>query len=510
VLSLQLFLFFAVAPFMALAALVEERTQGEQVLRQREEELKEAQRLAKVGSWQWDPDTDAVAWSEELYRIASLDPSLPPVNYKEHAKLYTAESWQRLRCAVEEALRTGTPYELDLQMVPFDGTTRWVVARGEAQRDTAGRVVRLLGTIQDITERTLAQEKLRKSEEWFRLAVQAGRMYAFEWDAATDVIVRSGQCTDILNWMEDPTRDTGRQFLPRVHPDDREAYAAPEKGLSPENPTYETSYRVLRPDGSAIWLEANGRILFDDQGNMLRIMGLVADVTNRKVAEEALSNVSRRMIEAQEQERTRIARELHDDIGQRLALLTIELEQLQENPPNLPVEVRRRMGKLRKQTSEIATDIQALSHELHSSKLDYLGIAAAVRGFCKEFGEQRKMEIDLKTYDLPRPLPRDISLCLFRVLQEALNNSAKHSGAQRCEVQLWATSEEIHLTVSDSGAGFDSEAIKETRGLGLISMEERLKLLNGTLSIDSQLKCGTTIHARVPLNSGSDAMRAVG
>jgi signal transduction histidine kinase len=168
------------------------------------------------------------------------------------------------------------------------------------------------------------------------------------------------------------------------------------------------------------------------------------------------------------------------------------------------------MGELRKQTSEIATDIQVLSHELHSSKLDYLGMAAAVRGFCKEFGKQQKMEIDFKTYDLPRPLPRDISLCLFRVLQEALNNSAKHSRAHRCEVQLWATSQEIHLRVSDSGAGFDSEAIKETRGLGLISMEERLKLLNGTLSIDSQLKRGTTIHARVPLNSGSDAMHAAG
>src|SRR6202007_2992460 len=241
-------------------------------------------------------------------------------NYKEHAKLHTAESWQRLRYAIEEALRTGTPYELDLEMVPFDGTTRWVVARGEAQRDTAGRVVRLLGTIQDITERRLAQEKLRQSEEWLRLAVQAGRMESFEWDTATDVIVRSGQCVDILNWMDDPTRDTGRQFLPRVHPDDREAYAVQENGLSPENPTYQTSYRVLRPDGSAIWLEANGRVLFDDQGRMLRIIGLVADVTNRKVAEEALSSVSRRMIEAAEQERTRAAKKLPDDIRHGLPL----------------------------------------------------------------------------------------------------------------------------------------------------------------------------------------------
>ena len=183
------------------------------------------------------------------------------------------------------------------------------------------------------------------------------------------------------------------------------------------------------------------------------------DITERKLAEAALASVSRRLIEAQEQERSRIARELHDDIGQRLALLAIELEQLQQNPPNLS-EVRSRMGELRKQTSEIATDIQSLSHELHSSKLEYLGIAAAMRGFCQEFGEQQKVEIDFKTHDLPSPLPPDISLCLFRVLQEALHNSAKHSGVRRFEVRLWGTSDEIHLTVRDSGVGFDSESGK--------------------------------------------------
>jgi signal transduction histidine kinase len=151
-----------------------------------------------------------------------------------------------------------------------------------------------------------------------------------------------------------------------------------------------------------------------------------------------------------------------------------------------------------------------LSHELHSSKLEYVGIAAAMRGFCQEFGEQQKVEIDFKIHDLPAPLSQDISLCLFRVLQEAVHNSAKHSGVRHFEVRLWGTSDEIHLTVRDSGAGFDREAAKESRGLGLISMEERLKLLNGTFSIESQPKRGTTIHARVPLSSESDSMRAAG
>jgi signal transduction histidine kinase len=168
------------------------------------------------------------------------------------------------------------------------------------------------------------------------------------------------------------------------------------------------------------------------------------------------------------------------------------------------------MGEFQKQISEIAADIQSLSHELHSAKLQYLGIAGAMRGFCQEFGEQQKLEIDFNAHDLPSPLSPDITLCLFRVLQEALHNSAKHSRVRHLEVRLWGTSDEIHLTVKDSGVGFDREAAKESRGLGLISMEERLKLVNGTLSIDSQPKRGTTIHARVPVNSSSDSARAAG
>jgi len=233
------------------------------------------------------------------------------------------------------------------------------------------------------------------------------------------------------------------------------------------------------------------------------------NITERKLAEAALANVNRRLIEAQEQERTRIGRELHDDISQRIAMLAIELEQLQESPPNLS-EVPTRMGELRKQTSEIAADIQSLSHELHAAKLQYLGIAAAMRGFCQEFGEQQKAEIDFQTHDLASPLSPDISLSFFRVLQEALHNSAKHSGVRHFEVRLWGTSDEIHLTVKDSGAGFDPEAAKKSRGLGLISMEERLKLVNGTLAIETQPKGGTVIHARVPLGSKSDSVRAAG
>ena len=193
-----------------------------------------------------------------------------------------------------------------------------------------------------------------------------------------------------------------------------------------------------------------------------------------------------------------------------LALLANELEQLKHKMPDLGLEVRSCIGKLQKYTSQIAIDIQSLSHELHSSKLQYLGIAAAMKGLCKEFGVQQNVKTDFKSHDVPNALSPDISLCLFRVLQEALRNSVKHSGARHFTVELWGTPSEVHLAVSDPGSGFDMKAAKESQGLGLISMEERLKLVKGTFSIESQPKRGTRIHVHVPLNSESDPLRATG
>jgi signal transduction histidine kinase len=239
-------------------------------------------------------------------------------------------------------------------------------------------------------------------------------------------------------------------------------------------------------------------------------MVLAALVEDRKLAAEALASVSRRLIVAQEEERTRIARELHDDICQRGALVAIELEQLQKKSAGVPAEVRMRLNELHEQTSELVSDIQSLSHELHSSKLEYLGIAAAMKGFCKEFGEQQEVEIDFRSHDLPNSLDHNISLCLFRVLQEALHNSAKHSGTRHFQARLWGASQAIHLTVRDSGVGFDRERSKHGAGIGLISMQERLKLMNGTFSIKSQPKRGTTIHARIPLDSESHYAQVAG
>ena len=628
VFSLQLFLVFTATPFMALAALVEERKQAEYALRKREAELNEAQRLAQVGSWQWDPSTDTARWSEQLYQIAGRDPRLPAPNYKEQPQLYAPQSWERLRQAIEEALSSGTPFELDLEVLRSDGTTRWVTARGEAQRDAAGRVVQLSGTGQNITERRLAEEELRESEERFRLAVQAGkmfayawnattdelalspesapilgidqptpttgqqmgarvhpddrerlasavaklspekpylevsyrmirpdgiaiwlgrsgrahfdeqgrmsrivgmvaditerkrteeelreseerlrlavqagRMYVFEWDAVTDTIVRSGRCSDILNWLDDPTRDTGQKFIARVHPDDSEAYAATATRLTLKDPSYQTSYRMLRPDGSVIWLEESVHGFFDSKGGLLRTIGMVADVTERKLAEEAISGVSRRLIVAQEQERARIARELHDDLSQMMALLQIGLTKFEQDMPRLSSQARQQLHDLVEVSTEVSSSLHDLSHQLHPSKLDVLGLTACIGSFCREFSQRHKLEVRFVHRNIQGEIPKDVSLCLFRIIEEALQNVVKHSGAGDAKVELSGHANRIDLCVSDHGAGFTLESVKGETGLGLISMRERVRLVEGHLSVESEPSHGTQIHVRIPLSS---------
>jgi signal transduction histidine kinase len=162
--------------------------------------------------------------------------------------------------------------------------------------------------------------------------------------------------------------------------------------------------------------------------------------------------------------------------------------------------------ELRGSVAELSNDVQAMSHDLHSSKLEYLGVVAGMKSWCKEFAERQRMEIDFKS-DVPTAVPLEIGLSLFRVLQEALHNAIKHSGVKRIEVQLREDSGDIHLIVRDSGKGFDVEAALQGKGLGLTSMRERVRLLNGTISIESKLMGGTTIHVRVPFGSKQSSHR---
>jgi PAS domain S-box-containing protein len=485
---------------LGIAVDTTEQRHADDARRRHEIDLRETQRLAGVGSWSWDPPpTDTVVWSDELFRITGVTPNGRALRYDDQAQLYTTTSWERLRAADEEALRAGTPYALDLEIVRGDGARRWLTVRGEAQRDAQGRITGLRGTTHDITERRLAERTVREQEERLRLAAQAGRMFAYTWDVASDTIVRSGESAEILG-IDEATVFTGQEAVARIHPEDRDAVIVAVSALTPEQPRLRVSYRMIRPDRSMIWVERTSRAYFDEQGKMIRVIGMVADITLRKRAEEALSATSQRLIEAQEAERARIARDLHDDLGQRLALLTMALDDARRLPAGSSRnKLQGSLERLRTQAAEISSDMQALAHQLHSPKLQLLGVVTAMRSFCDELSRQQRVEIEFTHEHVPQHVPPVVALCLFRVLQEALRNAVRHSGIRQFEAHLRGSSEGLWLTVRDSGAGFDAASAAAGRGLGLTSMTERLKLVGGTIDIASQSGRGTTLVARVPL-----------
>jgi signal transduction histidine kinase len=219
----------------------------------------------------------------------------------------------------------------------------------------------------------------------------------------------------------------------------------------------------------------------------------------RLLSEASVEKLAGRLIRAEEEERARIARELQDDIYQQLVMVSINLDQLRQSLPKSTAEITQKISEAREQLGAVGNDIHALSQRLHPAKLKYLGFAAAAAGFCKELSNRQKVKIDFQCAGIATELPEEIALCLYRVLQEALQNATKHSGTGHFEVSLCGESNEIQLTVRDWGIGFDPAVVMKGRGLGLTRMKERLKLVDGELSVESQHQHGTKIHARVPL-----------
>jgi PAS domain S-box-containing protein len=352
----------------------------------------------------------------------------------------------------------------------------------------------IIGLLWQRATRRKAQAALKESEQRFRLVANTAPVMI--WTTGTD---------KLCNYVNKPWLDfTGRTLEQElgsgwsegIHSEDIDTCVKTYTEAFDRREQFDMQYRLRRHDGEYRWISDIGVPRFNQDGSLAGYIGSCLDVTERKRAEEALSTIGRRLIEAHEEERTWIGRELHDDINQRLALLAVELDQWnkENTEPSFSEHVRHAQSRI----TELAKDVQALSHRLHSSKLEYLGLAAAARSFCKELSDQAKVEVEFAHSAVPSTIPKEVSLCLFRVLQEALQNAMKHSGVRLFHVHLHGTPDGVELTVSDDGRGFDKQDGLSRQGLGLISMRERLQMVHGVLEVKTQPGAGTIISARIP------------
>jgi signal transduction histidine kinase len=255
-------------------------------------------------------------------------------------------------------------------------------------------------------------------------------------------------------------------------------------------------FRLLIVLGSVFLLALFGLREYIEYHNLAA--DLSSAVSQRTQLEEERLKLSGRLIHAQEEERSRIARDLHDDLNQRLGLLAFGLTAISRR---LPKEEANHVQELWEQATSLSKDVHRLSHELHPSALEHLGLGGAARALCDEVSKQKKVNVEFSEKNIPVQLPAETSLCLFRILQESLNNVCKHSHASVASVKLRRVRDGIRLTVQDDGIGFDPRDEHNRAGLGLLSMNERLRLLGGRIAIDSVPSKGTTVKAWVAINA---------
>ena len=345
-------------------------------------------------------------------------------------------------------------------------------------------------------KRKRAERLRQESESRFRLLIDTAPVMIWTADAGR-------HATDFNRaWLEFTGRtmeqELGEGWIRGIHADDLDGCLQAYWTASDRREPFRIEYRLRRADGQYRWILHAGAPRLTSDGAFVGYTGSAVDITEHRLATATLSTLSRRLMQAQEEERRRIARELHDDVCQRVAALTMQIAQLMHRLPKDDENLRPSVAELSRKSKDLGTDIQALSHRLHSSKLQLLGLPGAAASFCRELAGQHDVRINFTHEDVPAELPEETGVGLFRVMQEALMNAVKHSGVQEIDVALHGNGSAVYLDVVDRGVGFTVDDARLYRGLGLVSMRERLNLLGGELLVKSRPGDGTTVTARVP------------
>jgi PAS domain S-box-containing protein len=414
------------------------------------------------------------------------------------AQLFTSAQSGIFAASDAEVMARGVPLDFEETTQLVDGQRYSAVSKFPVF-DREGAVVGVGGVATDITERRKVEQALREQRTLLAEAQSLAGLGCWEWDPAGGRVTWSDELYRIYGVERGEFVPSFEAYLERVHPQDRDkvgrlvAEAVRQTGRG--GFTFEE--RIVRPGGEVRELRSHGEVMRDEAGRPVKVVGACLDITEHKAAEAALRALSRRLVQAQETERRRIARELHDQVGQNLSALNINLDIVLGSIGQSPLA--KRLEDSLQLVDGTLQSIEAVMAELRPPLLDEYGLGAALAWYAEEYTERTGIQVSIdKTRDPGQGLRPEAAVALFRIAQEALNNVAKHAGAKLVRIGLWLEGEEMNLYIADDGSGFDLAQAPRGRW-GMTTMRERAEAAGGRFMIDSVPGKGTTVRAAVPL-----------
>ena len=483
---------------------ITERESADAKMRESDLQMRLVVEAAEMGTWDWNLQTGALFWNQQHYILFGLEPGDGWVTYEDFERGVHPDYRATVREQLTQALELNTVFQTEFPCVHPDGRTRWMSGYGRAiEHDAAGKATRMTGVMFDATERKQAEELLRVSEERLRLLVESAADYAiFTTTPDNQIDSWSAGAEKVFGWTE--SEALGKSGAIIFTPEDR-AKGAPEQeiqialqeGRAPDERFH------LRKSGALFYASGVMTLLKDVAGRVQGFVKIARDMTEQIEAERAVRDkeMLQKLVAAQEGERKRIARDLHDELGQQLTALRLKLDAARKICGD--AELCGEIDEMELIAKNIDHGVDFLAWELRPAALDDLGLVAVLDNYVKQWSNHSGVTAELRAVNLKRArFPSEIETNLYRIVQEALNNTHKHARAKSVEVVLEKRDGLIALLIEDDGAGFNLKNKKNSlKGIGLTGMKERAALIGGTLEIESAPRKGTTVFVRIPTST---------
>ena len=477
------------------------RYQAETAMRESEARLSLAAHAAGAGLWSLNLSTSWF-WGTDLSRELFGFSRDEGVTFEGFLQKVHPEDLGMVRQKLQEMVESKKEDIIEYRALRPGQGYRWVASRGRVQCGATGQPEYLMGAIADISKRREAMESLKRLQEQNELLLTSTSEGIIGLDSQGNHIFVNPAAARLLGYTAEEL--LGHQSHSAWH------HSKPDESVYPQETclicaayhngmVHRVSTEVFwRKDGTCFPVEYTSTPI-RRENQLAGAVVVFADISARKRAEAALHTLSGRLINAQERERTRLAKELHDGLSQNLALLAVELELYGQNPSTRLEDVSKRLLEFSGCAKELSSEVHRLSHDLHPAKLEQLGLAAAIAGFCRGVEAGGLIQVQLIARQVPRVLPEEIALCLYRITQEAVQNVIEHSGAAQVTVELVKANTDMRLLILDEGCGFDPGSKSGAGTLGLIGMRERVLLVSGEIKVESKVGAGTRVFVRVPL-----------